>query len=124
MNIVDYNEKLNKVVKRVVQLQLNDIETYPEVKITSENDLKAFLEIEQAFNFVIGRINELVLNTQSQGWVNFQTGLGLMTMQPIKLSSLKFLDDDLIAQQTFQKMEQKLNEIQAMYNDYGVQKEE
>lgn len=124
MNIVDYNKKLNEFVKRVVQLQLNDSETYPEVKITSENDLKAFLEMEQAFNFVIGKINGLVLNTQLQGWVNFQTGLGLTTMKPIKLSSLKFSDDDLIAQQIFQKMEQKLNEIQAMYNDYGVQKEE
>ncbi|MHA7611524.1 hypothetical protein ACX2QB_04040 [Weissella viridescens] len=124
MNIVDYNKKLNEFVKRVVQLQLNDSETYPEVKITSENDLKAFLEMEQAFNFVIGKINGLVLNTQLQGWVNFQTGLGITTMKPIKLSSLKFSDDDLIAQQIFQKMEQKLNEIQAMYNDYGVQKEE
>lgn len=124
MNIVDYNNKLNEFIKRVVQLQLNDSETYPEVKITSENDLKAFLEMEQAFNFVIGKINELVLNTQSQGWVNFQTGLGLTTMQPIKLRSLKFSDDDLIAQQTFKRMDKKLNEIQAMYNDYGVQKEE
>lgn len=124
MNIVDYNKKLNEFIKRVVQLQLSNVETYPEIKITSENDLKAFLEIEQAFNFVIGRINELVLNTQSQGWVNFQTGLGLTTMQPIKLSSLKFSDDDLIAQRAFKRMDKKLNEIQAMYNDFGVQKEE
>ncbi|MCB6839638.1 hypothetical protein LIX87_01220 [Weissella viridescens] len=124
MNIVIYNKQLNEFFKRIVQLQISDGETYPEVKITSENDLKAFLEMEQAFNFVIGKINDLVLNTQLQGWVNFQTGLGLVTMRPIKLNSIKFSDSDLVVQQTFHRMHQKLNEIQAMYNDYGVQKEE
>ncbi|WP_419154309.1 hypothetical protein [Weissella viridescens] len=120
MNIADYNNRLNAFLKRVEQFHLGVSGNYPEIKITTENDLKAFLEMEKAFNFVISQINSLVSNTQLEGWVDFQTGLGITAMTPIKLKSLTFEDAELLAQQTFRRMEQKLNEIQAISNDYGV----